>query len=190
MNGLDLILTRRSALSLRPPGPDEATWRAMLAAATCGPDHGRLAPWRFVVIEGEGRHAFGRILADSLRRRIATADDAMVAREEAKALRAPMIVVVVAQTQECSSVPEIEQVIAAGIAAYNILLAARAYGFAGMWRTGASAYDPEVRHALGFGARASIVGFLYIGMPDTMPRPRPRADPAACVRRWAAAETS
>lgn len=190
MNGLDLILTRRSPLSLRPPGPDEATLRAMLSAATCGPDHGRLAPWRFVVIEGEGRHAFGRILADSLRRRIAAADAAMVAREEAKALRAPMIIVVAAQTRECSPVPAVEQVIAAGIAAYNILLAARASGFAGMWRTGASAYDPEVRQALGFDALASIVGFLYVGMPDTMPRPRPEADHAACVRRWPAAETA
>lgn len=184
MNGLDLILTRRSPLSLRPPGPDEATLRAMLSAATCGPDHGRLAPWRFVVIEGEGRHAFGRILADSLRRRIAAADAAMVAREEAKALRAPMIIVVAAQTRECSPIPAVEQVIAAGIAAYNILLAARGFGLGGMWRTGANAYDSDVRRALGFDARASIVGFLYLGTPDRMPRPRCPAQIEPPVRRW------
>lgn len=182
--GLDLLSTRRSPLSLRPPGPDDATLRAILQVAMSGPDHGRLAPWRFIVIEGDAREAFGRVLRDSLRRRVLDADEAMLDREAAKALRAPTIVVVAAQVRVGVTIPAIEQQIAAGIAAYNVLLAAHASGFAGMWRTGASAYDAGVRHALGLGDDASIVAFLYLGTPDAMPRPRAPAALDAHVRRW------
>ncbi len=182
--GLDLLATRRSALSLRPPGPDGATLQAMLQIAMCGPDHGRLAPWRFIVVEGDAREAFGRVLRDALRRRVPDADDAMLAREAAKALRAPTIVVVAAQVRGGVTIPVIEQQIAAGIAAYNLLLAAHAFGFAGMWRTGASAYDAGVRHALGLDDDANIVAVLYLGTPDAMPRPRAPAAFEAHVRRW------
>lgn len=188
MIDLDLILTRQSPLTLRAPGPDEAALRAMLDAAICAPDHGRLAPWRFVVIEGDGRRALGRVFRDALRRRIADADEGMLAREEAKATRAPTIIVVVAQTQYQKSIPAVEQVVAAGVAAYNILLAARAFGLGGMWRTGANAYDPDVRRALGLGADASIVGFLYLGTPDAIPRPRRQVDLAPYVRHWPPSE--
>jgi nitroreductase len=189
MIDLDLILTRQSALALRAPGPDEHALRAMLGAAVCAPDHGRIAPWRFVVVEGGGRLALGRVFRDALRRRVANADDGMLAREEAKAMRAPTVVVVAAQVQHRNSIPVIEQVIAAGIAAYNILLAARAFGLCGMWRTGANAYDSEVRRALGFDDGASIVGFLYLGTPDTMPRPRRPAEIEPYVRRWPPPDT-
>ena len=181
---LELVLTRQSPLALRAPGPDEATLRAMLGAAMCAPDHGRLAPWRFVIIEGDGRHALGRVLRDALRRRVADSAEAALAREEAKALRAPTIVVVAAQVQTRKPIPAVEQIIAAGIAAYNILLAAHAFGLGGMWRTGAAAYDPEVGQALGFGAGAMIVGFLYLGTPDAMPRPREPIDFGICVSHW------
>ena len=184
MIDLDLILSRQSPLALRAPGPDEHALRAMLDAAVCAPDHGRLAPWRFVVVEGGGRLALGRLFRDALRRRVANADDGMLAREEAKPMRAPTIIVVAAQVQYRDSIPVIEQVIAAGIAAYNILLAARGFGLGGMWRTGANAYDSDVRRALGFDARASIVGFLYLGTPDRMPRPRCPAQIEPSVRRW------
>ncbi|HEY7788128.1 MAG TPA: nitroreductase [Casimicrobiaceae bacterium] len=184
MTDLDLILTRQSALALRAPGPDDATLQAMLGAAVCAPDHGRLAPWRFIVIEGEGRHALGRVLREALRRRVADTTEAVLAKEEAKALRAPAIVVVAAETRARKSIPVVEQVIAAGIAAYNILLAAHAFGLGGMWRTGPHAYDPQVRRALGLGAETTIVAFLYLGTPDAMPRPRERGGRGACVTRW------
>ncbi|HET9669485.1 MAG TPA: nitroreductase [Casimicrobiaceae bacterium] len=182
--GLDLLSTRRSPLLLRPPGPDGATLRAILQMAMCGPDHGRLAPWRFIVIEGDAREAFGRVLCDSLRRRVPDADDAMLAREAAKALRAPTIVVVAAQVRAGVAIPAIEQQIAAGIAAYNLLLAAHAFGLAGMWRTGATAYDAGVRRALGLDDDAFIVAFLYLGTPDATPRPRAPVSFEAHVRCW------
>jgi len=182
--GLELLATRRSPLSLRAPGPDEATLRAMLSVGMCGPDHGRLAPWRFIVIEGDARNAFGRVLCDSLRRRVPGADDAMLTREAAKALRAPTIVVVVAQLRSDVAIPAVEQEIAAGIAAYNVLLAAHAFGLAGMWRTGENAYDAGVKHALGLDDDASIVAFLYLGTPDAIPRSRAAVAFEAHVRRW------
>lgn len=184
MLDLDLILTRQSPLTLRAPGPDDVALRAMLAAGMCGPDHGRLTPWRFTVIEGDGRQAFGRVLREALRLRVVDADDAMLAREEAKALRAPTIVIVTAEARERSSIPAVEQAIAAGIAAYNVLLAARAFGLAGLWRTGAHAYDAHVRRSLGLEPDTLIVGFLYLGTPDAMPRPRAHADVGMFVRRW------
>jgi len=181
---LDLVLRRQSPLTLKAPGPDEATLRAMLDAAMCGPDHGRLTPWRFIVIDGAGRQAFGRVLRESLRRRVPHADEAMLAREEAKALRAPTIVVVAAELRDGVAIPAIEQQIAAGIAAYNVMLAAHAFGFGSMWRTGPSAYDAGVMHALGLGDRTTIVAFLYVGTPDARPRPRAPAAIERHIDRW------
>ncbi len=184
MTNLDLILTRQSPLTLRTPGPDDAALKSMLTAAMCGPDHGKLKPWRFIVIEGEGRYAFGQVLRDALRRRAPTTAEAVLAMEQAKPLRAPTMVIVVARVQERKLIPQAEQIIAAGIAAYNVLLAAHALGFGGFWRTGASAYDSEVRRALGVGADDVLVGFLYLGMPGTMPHPRELGDLDGYVSHW------
>ncbi len=181
---LDFLLQRRSALKLRAPGPDAAAMDAILCAATCAPDHGRLRPWRFRIIEGDGRHAFGDVLAASLRRRDPASADAALARERDKALRAPVIVVVAAKIVLRPGVPEVEQVLAAGGAANYILLAARELGFGGMWRTGPAAYDPGVRQTLGFDATDALVGFLYLGTPEVMPPPREYAPLAPYATRW------
>lgn len=156
----------------------------MLLGAMCAPDHGRLRPWRFLLIAGEARNAFGAVIAEALaRRRPGVGDDAL-ARERAKALRAPLIVVVVAKMVEQRSIPAMEQIIAAGIAANNVLLVAHASGYAGMWRTGDAAYDPHVRSALGVQPAEAIVGFLYLGTPETMPPLRKLPDVKAFVRDW------
>ena len=105
-------------------------------------------------------------------------------RERDKALRAPVIVVVGAKIVLRPGVPQVEQVLAAGGAANYILLAARALGFGGMWRTGLAAYDPNVRETLGFDVSDVIVGFLYLGTPDVMPPPREPAAIGAYAARW------
>ncbi len=169
---LNLLLARQSPLALRDPVPDEAALAAMLRGAMCAPDHGKLKPWRFIVITGEARHAFGTVLSDALRQRDPGASEAMLAREKAKPLRAPLILTVVARIRERRLVPAIEQIIATGIAANNILLAAHGLGYGGMWRTGEAAYDQYVHRALGLGASDSIVGFLYLGTPEVMPPAR------------------
>jgi nitroreductase len=183
-DALEFLRRRRSALKLGPPGPDAAALESLLQAAVCAPDHGRLRPWRFRIIEGEGRTALGDVLAASLRRRDPAAAEAALARERDKALRAPTIVVVGATFATRPGVPEVEQVVAAGGAANYILLAALALGFGGMWRTGPAAYDPQVRMDLGFKAEDALVGFLYLGTPALMPPPREPESLAPYASRW------
>ena len=181
---MDLVFNRKSPARLREPAPDEAALSVMLAAAMCGPDHGRLKPWRFILVSGRGRDSLGDVLAEALKKRDANASSEVLQREREKTLRAPLIVVVVGKVQENKAVPAVEQLIAAGIAAYNVLLAASASGFGGMWRTGPAAYDEDVKSALGLQAGETIVGFLYLGTPDA-PAPE-RKLPAldAFVTHW------
>ncbi|TAK87414.1 MAG: nitroreductase [Betaproteobacteria bacterium] len=182
--GLDAISQRQSPLSLREPAPGESALQAMLTAAMCAPDHGRLRPWRFIMISGDDRRSFGQVLADALQSRQPSATPAALERECAKALRAPLIVVAVAKVAQHQGVPAIEQIIAAGVAASNMLVAAHELGFGGMWRTGAAAYDPGVKSALGLAEEDAIVGFLYLGTPDKRPPPRTLPPFDAFVSHW------
>ncbi|HEY3532992.1 MAG TPA: nitroreductase family protein, partial [Casimicrobiaceae bacterium] len=149
MDALQALTTRASPQALMAPAPDAATLERLFQAAIRAPDHGRLRPWRFMIIEGAARETFGDVLAAALRRREPQVPEAALVKERAKPLRAPLIVVVAARVREHRGVPEVEQVVAAGAAAQNLLLAAHALGFGGFWRTGAAAYDDTVKRALG-----------------------------------------
>jgi nitroreductase len=177
MQAIEALIQRHSARALTAPAPDEGALELLFASAAAAPDHGRLRPWRFVVIQGNGLGRFGDLLADHLRRSNPSATQESLQRERQKALRAPMIVVVAAICTPGGKIPVIEQILAAGAAAQNIMLAALALGFNSMWKTGAPAYDEQVKGALGLEAKDAIVGFLYLGTeaatkPDTAP-PRP-----------------
>ena len=184
MQALDALLQRRSAKTLVAPAPDVGALELILASAAAAPDHGRLRPWRFIVIEGDSLGRFGDLLAAYLRRQHPTTSEESLQRERQKAFRAPMIVVVAAICTPGGKIPVIEQVLSAGAAAQNVMLAAHALGFNSMWKTGAPAYDDEVKAALGLEPEDAIVGFMYLGTDasksDTPPRP-PWAD---LVRRW------
>jgi nitroreductase len=163
MDALELLVGRESALKLASPGPSQDELDMMFQSALRAPDHGRLRPWRFVVVPEEKRERFGELMADCLRRAQPDAPADMVQRERDKALRAPVIVVVAATVQRGHKIPEVEQLVSAAAAAENIMLAANAQGFGAMWKTGAPAYDGTVKQALGFDADNDIVGFLYVG---------------------------
>jgi nitroreductase len=184
MQSIDALLQRRSAKTLTAPAPDVGALELILAAAAAAPDHGRLRPWRFIVIEGESLGRFGDLLAAHLRRQHPTTTDEVLQRERQKAFRAPMILVVAAICTPGGKIPVIEQVLAAGAAAQNVMLAALALGFNSMWKTGGPAYDDGVKAALGLEAKDAIVGFMYVGTetskPDTPPRPSWRD----LVRHW------
>jgi len=142
----------------------------MFACAARAPDHGRLRPWRFVVVRGEARGRFGELLADHLRRSHAQVSEEVLQRERLKAFRAPRIVVVAAHCNPAVKIPVIEQTLSAGAAAHALMLAAFALGFNAMWKTGGPAYDPLVKGALGLGPDDAIVGFLYLGTePERAP---------------------
>ena len=184
MQAIDALLQRRSAKALTAPAPDVGALELIFAAAAAAPDHGRLRPFRFIVIETEGLGRFGDLLAAYLRRQHPTSSEETLQRERQKAFRAPMIVVVAAVCTPGGKIPVIEQVLAAGAAAENVMLAATALGFNSMWKTGGPAYDDEVKAALGLEAKDAIIGFMYLGTdaskPDTTPRPSWRD----LVRHW------
>lgn len=163
MQAIEALLTRRSARVLTTPAPDKAALELIFASAARAPDHGRLRPWRFIVIEAEGRERFGELLAQSLQRSQPGVTPEALERERQKAFRSPTILVVAASPAPQAKVPAIEQILTAGTAAHAVLLAARALGFNGMWKTGGAAYDESVKAALGLAAADSIVGFLYLG---------------------------
>jgi nitroreductase len=175
MQSIDALLQRRSARALSAPAPDEAALDLILSSAAAAPDHGRLRPWRFVVIQGNALSRFGDLLADHLHRTHPSSSEDTLQRERQKAFRAPMIVVVAANCTPGGKIPVIEQILAAGAAAQNIMLAAQSLGFNSMWKTGGPAYDEGVKAALGLQEKDSIVGFMYLGTdvskPDTTARP-------------------
>ena len=184
LDAIEALTTRASPSGLVAPAPDAETLERMLRAAVRAPDHGRLRPWRFILVDGEARDALGQVLADALRHREPNVAEAALTKERAKPLRAPLIVVVAAKVREHRGVPAVEQIIAAGAAAQNLLVAAHALGFGAFWRTGAAAYDEHVKRALGLRAEDSIVGFVYLGTPSTSPAPLPAPDVASPVTRW------
>lgn len=186
---LDAIQARRSIGRLIEPAPDDAELRQILRAAVAAPDHGELKPWRFVVLRGDNKDAFGEVLASSYLARVeaigASPTDGQLKKERTKLGRAPLVVVVCAINRHSESIPWVEQLLAAGAATENMLLAANALGYASMWRTGPPAYDHKVMHALGLDDRDAIVGFVYLGTPAAgreMPPHEPSLD--GVVEEW------
>ena len=163
MDAMELLRTRFSALKLGEPAPSAQTIEAMLESAARAPDHGRLQPWRLILIEGEARIGFGEVLAEALFRRNPLANEQALAREREKALRAPLIIVVATRCDRSAKIPIIEQIVSAGCAAHSIMLAAVAEGLGAMWRTGEPAYDNAVKSPLGIEPDDLIVGFIYVG---------------------------
>lgn len=184
MQAIEALLRRHSARALKEPAPDAAALGLILECATRAADHGRLRPWRFIVIQGENRARFGELLAEHLRRAKASISDEALERERQKAFRAPLIVAVAAIITRDGKIPEIEQVISAGAAAQNMLHASLALGFNGVWKTGGAAYDEQVKAALGLESKDGIVGFLYLGTDEDGPGSLPRPDWSRFVEHW------
>ena len=181
MDAVEALLTRASAIKLTEPGPSEDALSQMLQAAARAPDHGRLRPWRFIVIRGAARHKLGALMAERLRAVEPDAPEPLLEKEAAKPLRAPVIVTVATQLErDHPKIPEVEQLVSAACAAQNVMLAAHALGYGSMWKTGKPAYDPAVKEALGLAPHEHIVGFMYLGTIDL-------ADPGK-IKRPAASE--
>jgi nitroreductase len=189
MDAITAIHARRSYKLLTDPAPGPDDLRAILSAGAAGPDHGRHRPTRFVVISGDGRKAFGQVLAEAYRKSCAERglppDPDTEAREQAKPLRAPAIVVVACAAGADEKVPRPERIAATAAAAENVLLAATALGYGAMWRTGAAARDPHVKAALGLAAEDDIVALIYLGsIPDDQTSAPTRRDLDGLVRTW------
>jgi len=167
VDAIEVLFARRSTGRLAAPAPAGEELRTILRAAAAAPDHERLRPFRFTVLAGEVKEAFGGVLTDAYdtRCRDGSVEPVVAKREKerTKLGRAPLVLVVSAVRQSSGSVPWEEQLAAAAAAAQNACLAATALGFGSMWRTGEPSYDPGVKAALGLAADDAIVGWIYLG---------------------------
>jgi nitroreductase len=182
METMSTIFTRKSAVKLREPAPTREQLEKILRAGVQAPDHGRLAPWRFVVMEGDARLRLGAAMAECKRCQRPDAKDGELDREQAKALRAPTIIAVAARPDLSGKIPEIEQVMSAAAAVQNMWLAAHALGIGAMWKTGDAAYDDGVKAAIGLEASDRIVAFLYLG--ERVGEVPQRETDAAALTTW------
>lgn len=173
----DYLATRRTTAAsfLDSPSPDQATLDQMLTIAARVPDHGKLAPWRFIVFEGQAREAAGEILS-RIAAQSPTARD--LDEERARFTRAPLVVAVVSRAGQHVKIPEWEQVLSAGAVCLNLVHAAYAFGFSAQWLTEWYAYDREALAALGVEDNEKVAGFIHIGVPQFTPpdRDRPALD--------------
>jgi nitroreductase len=188
-DALELLKTRRSVkpIEMTGPAPSAAEIETMLTIAARVPDHGKLAPWRFIVFEGDARERAGAIIARRFEELHpeATADQA--AFERNRLARAPLVVAVVSRAAPHVKIPEWEQQMSAGAAAMALVMAANAVGYVASWITEWYAYDRTVLDRLGLASHERIAGFVHIGRPRTSPEDRDRPALADIVTRYGAA---
>lgn len=182
---LHLLTTRRSCKQLSAPAPDDAQLELMLQAATQVPDHGRLTPWRFVVVRSAGGLArFAALLADTVAHFGFGADAA--AKAERVGGMAPLVVAVIASPRKGTpeSKPEWEQLMSAGCAAYALQLAAKAQGFDNVWITGMWVNSPLLREAFACGEQEKIIGLMMVGTAQQEVSKPKNTDLAVFTEYW------
>ena len=178
--------SRRSVAPHRlgEPGPDERTIETLLTFAARVPDHGRLVPWRFILLQGEARRRIGRAIGEAFRSDQPQADAEKIAFEENRLARAPLVVAVVSRARPHVKIPEWEQVLSAGAVCMTLLHAATALGYGASWLTEWYAYDRRILDALGLAPDERIAGFVHIGTPLEAPVDRVRPVLAEIVTRF------
>jgi nitroreductase len=185
---LGLLLTRRSgsAKAMQEPGPTPSQLRAILAAGARAPDHGKLAPWRFILFEGDARAAMGRLLAEYVKESEPDASDARLELERGRFLRAPVVIGVVSRVRQDVPIPEWEQILSSGAACENMLIAAHAQGLVANWITEWCAYDARVQARLGLAPNERMAGFIYVGTSAAPLEERVRPDLDSLITRFGA----
>lgn len=184
---LSLLETRHStpARQLGAPGPTPAQLDALLRIAVRAPDHGKLVPFRLLLLRGEARARLGKAFAELHQRKEPNAAPAAIEKSRERFNAAPLVLVIIARTNSNHpKVPEQEQLLSAGCVAYNLLLGAHALGFGAQWLTGWSAYDRDAAAILGLTANERVIGYVHVGTPiETIPD-RERPDAAMLTTDW------
>lgn len=182
---ISLLTTRRSAKArdLVAPGPDSDTLDRILEIAARTPDHGKLAPWRFVVVPAEARDALAAGIIEAYRAEKPEAGRLEIEAMDQFARQAPTLVVVLASPKVESHIPLWEQELSVGAATMNLLHAVHASGYAACWLTGWAAFSDRVRDLFG-AAPERVAGFVFIGTPGRPLDERPRPDMAKTVSIW------
>ena len=171
---INWIKSRRSIGNLSIPAPTEEQIKAAIDCAVTAPDHKKLRPWRFIVTQGNARHELGRAFLAAAEAQAAAEGETLSEKARQKTynmpLRAPVIITVVTQMQEHKKVPPFEQILSAGAAVQNLILALKAQGFSTVWRTGLLCNEPAVKAYFGVSADDYVTAFVYTGSsPCDMP---------------------
>lgn len=174
---IEYLKTRRSmpAFQMKEPGPSREEIEEILTLATRVPDHGKLAPWRFIVITGDARKRITSELAVIAKADKPDLSEEMVQVEETRLTRAPVVVAVVSRAGPHVKIPEWEQIMSAGAVCLNLVIAANALGYVSNWLTEWMAFDERAHRILGVESGEKVAGFIHIGSTDfpVVERPRP-----------------
>lgn len=177
---MDFLLTRTSVpvQDLKAPGPDDAQIAKIIAAASRVPDHGKLAPWRFIIYRGEAREEVGRRLVALAEELEGPLPEGRRMKEQTRFSRAPVVIGVVSTPRHHPSIPDWEKFLSGGMAAMNLMIAANALGFGTNLITNWYSDSPEGRAVLGLAPDERVVGFVHIGTFEGPVQDRLRPDPA------------
>jgi len=185
---IDFLTTRRSTVArmMDGPGPGDEDLKRIMEAGMRVPDHGRLTPWRFIVIRGDAREKLGDVIAEAYKKNNPDAIEEQVEIEQERLTRAPVVIAVVSRVQKEHKIPEWEQILSSGAACQTMLIAAQSMGYAAQWLTEWYAYDANVKQAIGAESGDEIAGFLYLGngTGELSDRARPASDDI--VSEWSA----
>ena len=183
---IDHLLTRASAPinELKEPAPSDAQIETILTAATRVPDHGRLAPWRFILYRGDARVKVGEKLMELAEKREGPLPEGRRAQELARFSRAPLVIGVVSSPKENPKIPQWEMFLSGGAAAMNLVHAANALGFATNWITNWYSDTEEGRAILGLAPDERVIGFVHIGTHEGQVFERPRPDVKSLYADW------
>ncbi|MGR6465561.1 nitroreductase family protein [Rhizobium sp. PAMB 3182] len=180
MKLIDYLAVRRSipAFQMREPGPSRSEIEAILKLAVRVPDHGKIAPWRFVVYRGAERARIGEELLKMALARKPDLSDEMIEVERTRFTRAPVVIGVISTAAPHFKIPEWEQVMSAGAVCLNLLMAANAHGYVSNWLTEWFAFDEAAHPLLGVKPGEKVAGFIHIGSTDfpAVERPRPELE--------------
>jgi nitroreductase len=181
---LDTLLSRQSHWPLIEPGPTDAELDLIFDAALRAPDHGRLHPWRFVLVRGEARAELAEVLVDIAATRAPDEPRSSHEHRREKAYAAPIIIALGAAVSPGTGIPEIEQLLSVGAATMNMLNAIHTLGYGAFWATGADTYDPQLQAALDFEPTERVLGFLFVGSPKSYEQSALRPPRSNHVREW------
>jgi nitroreductase len=185
-DALELLKSRRSVKprEMTAPGPSPAELDTILTIGARVPDHGKLAPWRFIVFEGDARVRAGELIAQVFAKKNPQATPGEIEIEKKRLTDAPLVIGVVSFTKPHPKVPPWEQELSAGASAMNIVTAATALGYGACWLTGWFAFDRDVLQALGLKADEKFAGFIHIGTPSRPSEDRPRPELSEIVTHF------
>lgn len=184
---LQFLRDRRSvpAAQLQPPGPTPEQLREIIATAIRVPDHGKLTPWRLIEISGDARMRYGEALADLHARVDPGVPDKALAKDRDRFAHSPVVVAVIARIDEAHpKIPAQEQLLSAGCVAFNLLLAAKAEGFAAQWLTGWSCYNRDAAELLGLSGNERAIAYIHIGHRGEEPPERNRPAVGQVSSTW------